>query len=412
MDDPLSLDILEALRPKATLNLFPTENRMSPRALQALSSDAVHRYPMSEGPGFFYGNTPALTQVYEECGRLARGFFGARHAFVNFLSGLHTMQSLLSALTAPGDHLLIMDPTCGGHYATSAICERLGLSVDFLPFDRDTCLIDCRLLRRRVEDSAPRLIYLDVSTALRMPRMKELRAAVGPAPYICFDASHLLGLLPAAPEGTGLEAGATTCSGSTHKSFPGPQKGILLTNDEAVATLVGERLGYAVSSAHANSVGALAITFEELMAQRVDYGHQIMANARRLAASLDARGFRVAGREFGYTETHQIWVEPHDGVSPIDWGRRLLSAGVRVTVVTLPTTGHPGLRLGVQELTRVGMGADEMELVADLFARCLLTKEPPDVLERKVAELAQSFRTVHYVRQGDGTAATEMPAQV
>lgn len=392
-----AFDILEALQTQATLNLFPTENRMSSRALQALSSDAVHRYPMSEGPGFFYGNTPALTRVYERCEQLACQFFDARFAFVNFLSGLHTMQSLLVALSRPGDDLLIMNPACGGHYATGSICERLGLRYDYLPFDRRSCLIDLDKLRAQVQKRQPKLIYLDVSTILRLPPIARLREAVGPDPLICLDASHVLGILPASAERTGIAVGGTTCSGSTHKSLPGPQKGLLLTNDEAVAQTLRERIGFTVSSAHANSVGALAITLKELMARRVEYAENIIANARALARALHARGFQVAGEDFGFSETHQVWIEPPGTVSPVEWGKRLLEAGIRVTVVTLPTTGQPGVRLGVQELTRVGMGAAEMELVAGLFARCLTDKQTSASLKPEVAALVRDFPNVQYV---------------
>lgn len=108
------MDVLDALCPRPSLNMFPTENRMSPRALAALSSDAAHRYPQSEGPDFFFGDVNGLARVYDRCTELAREYFGARHAFVPFLSGLHTMHTVLTALCAPGDRVLIMDPTRAG----------------------------------------------------------------------------------------------------------------------------------------------------------------------------------------------------------------------------------------------------------------------------------------------------------
>ena len=393
-----SEELLAALAATPSLNLFPTENRMSPRALRALGSDAVHRYPTAEGPDFFYGDTLGLAEVYERCAELAREFFGARYAFVNLLSGLHTMHAVISSLSEPGDRVYIMDPTCGGHYATGPICAGYRLEVEHLPFDRTSCLVDVDALARMAQARPPRLVYLDVSTLVRFPHLAEIRRAVGPEATICLDASHILGLLPSAPEGTGLDAGASTCSGSTHKSFPGPQKGLFLTQDPRIAERFQARLPFVVSSGHSNSIGALAITLDELMEDRVRYGTAVRDNARALSLRLADRGFDVPGGAFGHTETHQVWIVPPPAVSAIDWGKRLLASAVRSTVVTLPVNGRPGLRFGVQELTRLGMGEAEMDRVAALCARCLLAEEAPERLRRDVAELSRAFSTPQFIR--------------
>ena len=167
-------DLLDALGATPSLNLFPTENRMSPRALRALSCDAVHRYPTAEGPDFFYGDTLGLAAVYERCAELAREFFGARYAFVNLLSGLHAMHAVISSLCETGDRVFVMDPTCGGHYATGPICSGYRLDVEHLPFDRGSCLIDLDALERMAREKPPHLVYLDVSTLVRFPRVSEI----------------------------------------------------------------------------------------------------------------------------------------------------------------------------------------------------------------------------------------------
>lgn len=389
--------LLESLQATPSLNLFPTENRMSPRALRALSSDAVHRYPTAEGPDFFYGDTLGLADMYEECARLAREFFGARFAFINLLSGLHAMHAVVSALCDANDRVLIMNPDCGGHYATGPICASYGLHYEYLPFDRRSCLIDVDALATTARATHPSFVYLDVSTLVRFPRMREIRSAVGEDATICLDASHILGLLASATEGTGLNAGGSTCSGSTHKTFPGPQKGLFLTNDSRIAERFQARLSFVVSSSHANSVGALAITLDELMPHRVAYGRAVRENARALARALAVRGFDVPGEAFGYTETHQVWIVPPSGVSAIEWGKCLLASSIRSTVVRLPVNGQPGLRFGVQELTRMGMGEPEMEQVAEIVARALLRRDSAARVASAVAELSETFTTPQFI---------------
>lgn len=93
---------------------------MSPRALAALATDASNRYPCSETPVAVYGDVSGLNGVYAYCAELTRRFHGARHAFVKFLSGLHTMRTVITAVARPGDRVMTPAPEDGGHYATDA----------------------------------------------------------------------------------------------------------------------------------------------------------------------------------------------------------------------------------------------------------------------------------------------------
>ncbi|WP_309111396.1 aminotransferase class I/II-fold pyridoxal phosphate-dependent enzyme [Saccharothrix sp.] len=385
-----------------SLNLFPIENRMSPRALAALSCDAVNRYPYSETPDTVYGDVSGLAAVYEYCAELGKTYFGARHAFVQFLSGLHTMHTVLTALAAPGDRVMIMDPSCGGHYATAVICRGYGYQYRYVPFDRTSCQLDIEALAASCADVD--LIYLDMSTLLRLPDARALRWAA-PHARICLDASHIFGLLPATGRTLVLDGGFDSISGSTHKTLPGPQKGMLVTNQDSVADRLAARIPYTASSPHSASIGALAITLEELMPHRVEYATQIVANARALAASLVDQGFDVAGSAFGYTDTHQVWVHPPASVGTHTWSRCLTAARIRSTTVVLPSSGLTGLRIGVQELTRTGMCEEDMLAVADLLGRLLLRHESPDEVIPDVVDLVRSFPDVHFATQPTAVVA-------
>jgi glycine hydroxymethyltransferase len=391
LDDLLA----ELTRPLTTLNLFPTENRLSPKAQEVLGSHLVSRYPGSSGDGFLYGDPSGLDRLYAECERLCREYFEARHAFVPFLSGLHAMQSVLTTVCRAGDRVLVMDPGRGGHYATETICRDLGLEVDYVPFDGDTLLIDTERLARLASARRPHFVYLDLSTSLRQPRPAEIRAAVGPEPVLCLDASHLLGLLPGCLDLAELWRSVDLVSASTHKTFPGPQKAVVLTGSDRMAERVAGRVPFRVSNAHSNSVAALAVTLAELLPSRAAYARAVTGNAGALAEALSDRGFEVVGKSFGHTETHQVWVLPPAGQDALGWGRRLIAAGVRATVVNLPSHQLPGLRLGVQELTRMGMDRTAMVVVADLLTAAVRGTATPESTRAAVAELVAGFPTVH-----------------
>lgn len=391
------MDVLETLRGKPSLNLFPIENRLSPRAREALSSDANNRYHFVEGPVSHYGDVMGLLDVYDYCVDLAKEFFDARYGNVHFLSGLHAMYTVITALVPSGSRVMVLDPQDGGHYATITICEGLDHKISRLPFDRKTLLIDYDKLAAQLEEEPVDVIYLDASSMLRFPDARALRRAA-PDALLCLDASHLLGLLPAAPQTMVFDGGFDTISGSTHKTMPGPQKGLLVTNNEELALKVKERIPFTASSSHAASVGALAITLEELMPCRVEHANQIIANARALAEQLEQRGFDVAGADFGWTDTHQVWLNIPEEVGPHRWGRMLAAANVRSTTVPLPSSaGLPALRLGTQELTRCGMKEEQMSEVADILDRILLRGESPDLAATSVAELVEKFPGVAFV---------------
>ncbi|MFI1168019.1 serine hydroxymethyltransferase [Streptomyces sp. NPDC020801] len=389
------MDVLAALQRRPSLNLFPIENRLSPRAAAALATDAVNRYPYSETPVAVYGDVTGLNDVYDYCVDLTKQFYGARHAFVQFLSGLHTMHTVLTAVTPRGGRVMVLAPEDGGHYATVTICEGFGYQVGFLPFDRKSLQIDHDALAAHIAEHPVDVIYLDASTALRFPDAQALRAAA-PDATICLDASHLLGLLPVASRTLVLDGGFDSISGSTHKTLPGPQKGLLITNSDAIAEKVAARIPFTASSSHSATVASLAITLEELLPHRVDYARQTIANARRLGEELARRGFDLPGEEFGYTDTHQVWVHLPEGGTPHEWGRLLTRTDIRTTTVVLPSNARSGLRLGTQELTRWGMKEDDMAAVAELLARLLLRGDDSRKVAADVADLAREFPGVAY----------------
>src|SRR5581483_9031254 len=121
------------------------------------------------------------------------------------------------------------------------------------------------------------------------------------------------------------------------------------------------------------------------------YARAVGRNARALALALVGLGFDVPGPDFGYTQTHQVWVAPPPDADPLGWGERLLEAGIRATVVNLPSHSRPGLRLGAQELTRIGMRHYDMCAVANLLGDVIDPAAEPKALRPRTESLAAAF---------------------
>ena len=263
--------------------------------------------------------------------------------------------------------------------------------MEFLPYDRVHATIDLDVLAERATRFQPHFVYIDLSTSLTLPDVAGVRRAIGADPLLCFDASHVLGLLPGCYDLAKFWHHVDVCTASTHKTFPGPQKAVVLADRTEPAGLIGGRLAFRVSSGHSNSVAALGVTLAELAPAKRAYARSVVVNARALASALADRGLDVPGKDFGYTQTHQVWAAPPFGVDPLDWGDRLLKAGIRATVVNLPTHARPGLRIGAQELTRIGMRPHHMDAVAELLATVLDSASDPAALRERTAALAAAF---------------------
>ncbi|HEX2025812.1 MAG TPA: glycine hydroxymethyltransferase, partial [Actinomycetota bacterium] len=198
-----------------------------------------------------------------------------------------------------------------------------------------------------------------------------------------------------------LDHGAHVMTCSTYKSFGGPPGGLVLTNDPAIAKAVA-RTAYPRMTANydATRLAALAVAEAEVLTYWDRYAAACLSNASRLAAALAEQGFDVAGEENGFTRTHHVAVDAR----PLGDGRtaafRLEPARILLSEIALPwdRPGDPasGMRIGTQEVTRWGLGPEEMDRIAAWMRRVLLDDEDPERVGREVRELRRSFDRVGY----------------
>lgn len=366
---------------RRTLNLIPSENIMSPAALKALATDLAGRY--SHRPEY-YGGTKVIKEVWEEAEEGARKLFGVEHVLLEPLSG-HVAAILVSHTFAKGGKLAAVSPDRGGYagYLPSKIPDLLGVELVQLPGSEEYLLPDVEGSVEVIRRERPDLLVLGGSLILFPHPVKELSEAVHEyGGVVAYDASHVLGLIAGGEFQDPLREGADLIYASTHKTFPGPQGGIILTNDEALyERLRGNIYHKIVDNIHLNRLGVLAITIEEMRRFGKAYARRIVGNSQELASALDSLGAPVKARDKGYTRSHQVLLELPDKEARLGVRDRLEECGII-------TDGD--VRLGTAEVSRRGMGKREMRKIAKLIHGAM-EGEDPKLIRREVVELMRRF---------------------
>ena len=385
-----------------SFSLIPSENILSPLARLAFLSDGFSRYFFDENEVFgrwsFEGGSLVGRVQQEILVPLFRRIGKARHVNLHPISGLSGMTLALAAFGGDaGSKVVSIPATHGGHPDTRYVSEKLGYRVLDLPF-ADWAHVDLAALGRLIAEERPALVYLDHATAL-FPMdlaavVRAVREAAHDPLHVHVDSSHVNGLVWGGELPNPLECGADTYGGSTHKTFPGPHKAVLFANDDAIAERLILTAVNMISHHHTASVVALAIALVEFVECGGEtYAARIRSNAKAFAQSLAGRGLRVQAKAWGFTENHQVWIEAPAGLDPYSAASLLFQAGLVVNPYNpLPSLGGPGLRLGVNEPTRLGLGPEDFDVLADLFARLLIAQCTVSEVAPQVEELRRRHR--------------------
>ncbi len=366
------------------INLIVSENCLSARVRAALASDLAGRYG-AEG----YGGSLHARAVVKEAEARARELFRAGHALVSPLSGNLCVLACLSAFTAPGDGVAMLSFSAGGYPFGLEKFHRRRASI---PTDASTLAIDVAACVNLLAREGVKLAFLGGSTIPFPHPVKDIRAGLDDAGHECllaYDGSHVLGLIACGEFQDPLREGADILIGSTHKSFYGPQGGIMLTDNGALADALRKMLELdleagigLVDNPHLNRIAALGLALEEML-EDPSYGARVVENARTLAAGLDRLGVPVRFADCGYTQSHQVLLD----LDPPEAGK--LCRDLEEAGIFIDAWG----RLGTAEITHRGMGQGEMEAVAGFIAEVHGGSPAPGLRER-AAELARSFLPV------------------
>ncbi|MEM4808850.1 MAG: serine hydroxymethyltransferase, partial [Candidatus Nezhaarchaeales archaeon] len=299
---------------------------------------------------------------------------------------------------------------CGGHisFAEMGGAGVRGLSVIDLPFNEGDMNVDVEKTVELILRVKPKLVVLGASLFLFPHPVRELSKTIEEVGgHVVYDGSHVLGLIAGGEFQDPLAEGALVLMGSTHKTFPGPQGGIVLSNNEEAMEKVEEALfPKLVSNHHLHRVAALAIALAEMMEYGRAYAKDVVANAKELARSLYERGFKVLCPHKGFTSSHQVVIDVTDLGGGRWASKRLEEANIITNMNLLPwddlkkVNNPSGLRLGVQEVTRLGMKEEEMNFIAEKIEEVLLRGRDPRDAKKEVVKFMSSYQEVKYCFDG------------
>src|SRR5271165_1232461 len=390
----------ETRRQHEGLELIASENFVSEAVLEAAGSTFTNKY--AEGvPGVRYYGGCEYADVVENLARdRAKLLFGAEHANVQPHSGSQANASAYAAVLKPGDTILGLDLSHGGHLTHG---HRLSFSgklyrPTFYQVRRDTELIDYDELEAIAEREKPKVIIGGGSAYTRLwdfVRMLQIADKVG-AVYI-FDMAHIAGLVAGGVHPSPVPHAHITTT-TTHKTLRGPRSGLILCGKDLAAAVdkavfPGQQGGPLV-----HIIAAKAVAFgEALRPEFRTYARQIVANCQALAQGMQEAGYRLVS---GGTDNHLILVDVFaKGILGSEAELALGKAGITVNKNAIPYDTNPplrpsGIRIGTPALTTRGMKEPQMRLIASWMTRALDQRNDDAALERirgEVAELANQF---------------------
>jgi glycine hydroxymethyltransferase len=262
--------------------------------------------------------------------------------------------------------------------------------------------IDVAASKDMLAKERPKLVVLGKSLIMLPEPAKEIAAVCRELGVLCvFDGAHVLGLIAGRQFQDPLAEGCDILLGSTHKTFFGPQRGVVLSNLEDEKWKRIDKLAFpgSLSNHHLFTLPSLMVATAEMTEFGPAYAKQVCANAKAFARALAAAGFDVQLPDFGYTQSHQVAVDVKKQGGGRDCAEKLEANDIICNYNLLPhddpkaVMKPSGLRLGVQEMTHWGMKEPEMEQIARYFKECLIDGK---AVKAEINRFRAAFVDVHY----------------
>ena len=364
----------EWARQRANLELIASENIVSPAVMAAMGSVLTNKYAEGYPGKRYYGGCEFVDEVENVCIERAKQLFGAKYANVQAHSGSQANLAAYMALCKPGDTVLGMDLSHGGHLTHGSSANFSGKFYNVIPYgcDPDTGLIDYDAVRELARKHHPKMIVAGASAyprAIDFERFAEIAHEVGA--YLMVDMAHIAGLVAAGEHPSPIPC-ADVVTTTNHKTLRGPRGGMIFTNDEALAKKINSAIfpgGQGGPLMHVIAAKAVALG-EALKPEFRAYQHAIVVNARAMADVLLAGGIELVT---GGTDNHLMLVDlRREAVSGRELEERL--DRVRITVNknkipgdTRPASETSGIRVGTPAVTARGFRADEAREVGELL---------------------------------------------
>jgi glycine hydroxymethyltransferase len=412
----------ERYRDIECINLIASEGLKSPavKQMQTLSSDLEGRYAEGENDleghvkKRYYQGQKYMTPIEDHATDLMKSLFRCDWADVRIVSGTHANLATFKGLSlASKNRKMVVTPlSCGAHIShdyTGLAGNVLGLENINHVYNIDELNIDVDRSIDVIRAAKPGIVTFGGSLFLFPHPVKELRAVceeVGA--YVAYDASHVLGLIAGGVFQDPLREGADFITSSTHKTFPGPQGGVVMGSpnsqrmEKAIKKIQFAIFPLSASNTHLGRLPALGIAALEMKLFGTELARQIVKNAQTAGQYLCENGVTVLGEKNGFTESHQIAVDVCNFGGGKKIAQDLEDSNIILNKNLLPyddqsNRDNPsGLRIGFQDVTRRGFKEGDIKHLCDIMLSVITGKRKPSEVREDVLALRKEFNQVKY----------------
>lgn len=393
----------ERKRQKDTLNLIASENYTSEAVREATASKLSEKYAEGYPGKRYYSGQRFMDKVERLAIKRAKNLFNAEYANVQPLSGAPANLAVYFALLEPGDTVLGMDLSHGGHLTHGHPVTLPAKIYNFVRYgmeDTETGKIDYDSLRDLAKKHEPKIILAGFSAYPRefnYEKFKAIADEVGA--YTAMDAAHIAGLIAGGTLANPLEAGFDVMTCTTHKTLRGPRGGLILSQAEEIAEKIDKAVFPGLQGGpHMNTVAAKAVAFREAATDGfADYSDQVVTNAKAMAEVFENKGAKLIA---GGTENHLMLVDAvaSFGISGGEAQQILEDIGITLNKNVIPDDERSpmdpsGIRIGTPALTTRGFGQRACRKVAEIVCDVLEGPGDDSVKERMVEQVKELTET-------------------
>lgn len=393
--DPEIYEVIhkELRRQEEKLELIASENAVSKAVLEAQGSVLTNKYAEGYPGRRYYGGCEYIDEAEDLARSRAKQLFNVKFANVQPHSGSQANMGVYFSVLKPGDTIMGMDLSHGGHLTHGSPVNFSGIFFNVVHYgvDKVTEQIDYDQLALQVKEVKPKMLVAGASAYPRTLNFKRLREiADSVSAYLLVDMAHIAGLVAAGLHPNPCEY-AHFVTTTTHKTLRGPRGGMILTNDPELSKLVNKTIFPGIQGGPLmHVIAAKAVAFKEALSDEFkEYQKKILENAQALSEALKKEGFRIVSNG---TDNHLMLVDvTSKGVTGKEAETMLDEAHITCNKNTIPFDPNPptvasGIRLGTPQLTTRGMGKKEMEIIASLINK-ILTEKSEDAKNYVISEV-------------------------
>lgn len=388
----------ELARQRRNIELIASENFVSPAVMAAMGSILTNKYAEGYPAKRYYGGCEYVDVVENIARDRAKELFGAEHANVQPHSGAQANTAVYFALLKPGDTVMGMSLSEGGHLTHGSPVNISGAYFNFVPYGVNSDgFIDYDALEKLAKENKPKLIVAGASAYCRkidFERISAICKSVGA--YMMVDMAHIAGLVAAGLHPDPVKY-ADVVTSTTHKTLRGPRGGLILCREEYAKAIDKAIFPGTQGGPLMHVIAAKAVCFgEALKPEFKQYQQRVLDNAQALAASLMKRGMKIVS---GGTDNHLMLVDLRStGVTGKELEHRLDSVYITANKNTIPDEPlspfiTSGLRLGTPAATTRGLNTEDMDIVAECIAEAASNEfeAKADAIRGKVTSLCEKY---------------------